>query len=153
MNVGNTKKRKTKNFTDAIPKAKDGSILASVLKGYLFSLLIGVGITLLFSAVIYSLSDPCRYITPVSFCILYISAFLGGFLSASIHRGSALLCGALYAAFMLGTMLIVSLLFNGSYATDHSLPLAVGLRGIAAALAIVGAMIATHKRPKKRKRK
>ena len=153
MNIGNTKKRKTKTLTDSIPRSKSSGILHSTLRGYLFSLVIGAALTLLLSAVIYSLSDPNRFVTPVSFCILYISALLGGYLSAKFNRGSALLCGALYSVMMLVTMLIVSLFFVNSYSADHALPLAIGLRGIAAALAIAGAMIAAHKSPKKRKRK
>ena len=153
MNMGNTKKPRTRSLTDSIPKSSSGGILRSTLKGYLFSLIIGAVMTLVLSALVYSLSDPNRYIAPVAFCILYISALFGGYLSAKFNRGSALLCGALYSAMMLLSMLTASLFFGGSYSADYSLPLAIGLRGIAAALAVIGAMISTHKQPKKRKRK
>ena len=149
-----TQKRRTKPFGSSLPKAKTGGILHSTLRGYLVSLAIGVAMTLIFSAVVYSLADPNRYITPVSFCILYISSLLGGFFSAKFNRGSALLCGLLYAAMLVASMLFVSFLLNGNYSADRSLGLSVGLRGIAAMLSVLGAMIATHKSPpQKRKRK
>jgi hypothetical protein len=78
---------------------------------------------------------------------------LGGFFSAKFNRGSALLCGALYAAFMLGTMTLVSLLFGNDLSSDYPLASAIGLRAIALVLAIVGAMVGSHQKPKKRKKK
>ena len=149
-----TQKRRTKPFGFSLPKAKTGGILQSTLRGYLTSLAIGVAMTLIFSAAIYSLADPNRYILPVSFCTLYISSLLGGFFSAKFNQGSALLCGLLYAAMLLVSMLLVSLLLNGNYSADRPLGLSVGLRGISLMLSVLGAMIATHKSPqKKRKRK
>lgn len=153
MNVGNSKKRKHKTFTDSIPRTRPLGIFHATLKGYLFSLGIGAILTLSLSFLVYSLSDPARYVTPVAFCILYISALLGGFLSAKFNHGSALLCGLLYSAMMLITMLAVSLFFNKSFSADHPLSLAIGLRGVAVLLAITGAMIGTHKRKQKRRRK
>lgn len=153
MNIGNTKKHRTKHFSESLPKTKSGGIIRSTLRGYLFSLAIGTVMTILLSAVVYSLSDPNRYITPVAFCILYISALLGGFFSARFNRGSALLCGGLYALMMLATMFLISLLFSNNFSSDLSLLPAIGLRGIAAALSIVGAMVGTHQPSKKRKRK
>lgn len=149
-----TQKRRTKTFGSSLPKAKTGGILPSTLRGYLISLAIGTAMTLAFSFIVYSLADPNRYILPVSFCILYISSLLGGFFAAKINRGSALLCGLLNGAMLLVTMFLLSLGFSGTYSADRSLGLSVGLRGVAALLSVLGAMIATHKRPqKKRKRK
>ena len=149
-----TQKRRTKTFGSSLPKAKAGGIFPSTLRGYLVSLAILAAMTLVFSFVVYSLADPNRYILPVSFCILYISSLLGGFFSAKFNRGSALLCGLLNGAMLLATIFLVSLCFGGVHSADRSLGLSVGLRGIALLLSVLGAMIATHKRPpKKRKRK
>lgn len=153
MNIGTNKKRRHKTLCDSLPKTSAKGILPSVVRGYLISLVIGTGMALLCSAMLYSLSDPTRFVTPVAFCVLYISALLGGFLSAKFNRGSALLCGALYAVFMLGTMTLVSLFFGGGHSADYPLTSAVGFRAIAVAIAIVGAMISTHKKPKKRKKR
>jgi putative membrane protein (TIGR04086 family) len=153
MNIGTNKKRRYKTLSDSFPKTSAKGILPSVVRAYLISIGIGTGMTLVCSAMLYSLSDPTRFITPTAFCILYISALLGGFLSAKFNRGSALLCGALYTIFMLGTMTLVSLLFGGDHSADHSLASAVGFRAIAMAMAIVGAMIGSHQKPKKRKKK
>ena len=84
----------------------------------------------------------------------YLKELLGGFFSAKFNRGSALLCGLLNGAMLLATIFLVSLCFGGVHSADRSLGLSVGLRGIALLLSVLGAMIATHKRPpKKRKRK
>ncbi len=149
----NTKKRRIKTFGASLPRSKPNGILHSSFRGYLFSLGIGALLTIVLSALVYSLSDPNRYITPVSFCILYISALLSGFLSSRFNRGSALLCGTLSSLMLLITMFLISLFFGGSFSADYSISLAVGLRGIAVALSIVGAMIGSHKSPTKRKRK
>ncbi len=149
-----TKKRRTKTFGSSLPKTKTSGIFRSTLRGYLFSLAIGAVMTLVLSVAVYSLADPGRYITPVSFCILYISSLFGGFLSVKFNRGSALLCGLLSAAMWLVTMLLLSLFFSGAYSADRSLGLSVGLRGVLALLSVLGAMIGTYKgTQKKRKRK
>ena len=153
MNIGSNKKRTRKTLCDSLPKTSTRGILPCVARGYLVSLGIGTGMTLLCSAMLYSLPDPSRFITPAAFCVLYVCALLGGFLSAKFNRGSALLCGALYAVFMLATMTLVSLLFGGSHSADYKLTSAVGFRAIAAAIAIVGAMIGSHQKPKKRRKK
>ena len=148
-----TQKRRTTTFGSSLPKAKSGGILHSTLHGYLLSLAIGAAMTVLLSALVYSLDDPNRYLAPVAFCILYVVALFGGFLSAKFNRGSALLCGLLNAALLLLTMLAASLLFDGRYSADRSVGLSVGLRGLAALISVVGAMIGTHKKEIKRKRK
>ena len=148
-----TSKRRTKTSGSSLPNPKNDGILRSTLRGFLVSLAIGAALTLILSVVVYSLADPNRYITPVSFCILYVTSLFGGFFSSRFNRGSALLCGLLNAAMLLAAMLVVSLLFSGKYSADHSPALAVGLRGVAALLSVLGAMIGTHKPPKKRKRK
>lgn len=154
MNIGKAKKGHSKSSALSLPdNTKPHGILRNTLRGYWISLAIGSVLTLILSAVVYSLADPNRYITPVAFCILYISALLGGFLSAKFNGGSALLCGGLYAVMMLVTMFLVSLFFDGSYSADRSLPLAVGLRGVAAGLSIAGAMIGAHKPRTAKKRK
>ena len=148
-----TQKRRTTTFGSSLPSVGSSGIFRSTLRGYALSLVIGGALTLVLSALVYSLADPNRYLTPVAFCILYISALFGGFLSARFNRGSALLCGLLNAALLLVTMLAVSLLFDGSYSADHSPGLSVGLRGVAALLSVLGAGIGAHKKQTKRKRK
>ena len=153
MNIGTNKKRRYRSLCDPLPKASTKGILPSVARGYLVSLGIGTGLTLLFSAVLYSLADPTRFLTPVASCVLYISALLGGFLSAKFNRGSALLCGALYAAFMLLTMTFISLFFGFGHSADYPLTTAIAFRAIAVAIAVIGAMIGSHQKTKKRRKK
>lgn len=150
MNIGN--KKKSGSFLGNLKSTRPLGIFMSSLYGLLISLGIGLALTLLVSAILYSLDDPGRYVTPTAIIVLYVSALMGGFITAKLCGGSALLCGGLYSLMMLVLMFVVSLLFGDTYSSEYSLPLAVGLRGIALALALFGAVTGAKQPTKKRKR-
>lgn len=153
MNARFTKRRLSTNgharFSERIPASVPRNIFKSTAQSFLIVLVLLLASAVLVAALIYSLADPNRYIAPASMSLLYIFSLLGGFLSAKRHGGSALLCGLLFAAMMLATMMLTSLFFPLSLSADRSLAFEIGLRGIAIALSIAGAMIGT--KPKKRK--
>ncbi len=154
MNPKLAKKNGHARLTDRIPKNAPRNLFKNVAISFLLTMGITLLCILLLSAAFYATADPNRYIAPLSMSLLFISSLLGGFLAVKRHNGSALLCGLLFAVMMLALTLSVSLFFDLSLSADRSLPMEFGLRGIAAALSILGAFIgATEKKKKPRKRK
>lgn len=152
MNARHTAKRFPANgharFSERIPASAPRNILKSVVQSFLIVLIVLVVSAMIVSAALYTLADPNRYIAPASISLFYIASLLGGFVSVRRYKGSPLLCGLLFAAMMLVGMFIVSLLLPNALSADRPLPLEIGLRGIAAALSVVGALIGSGQRKK-----
>ena len=143
-------------FSERIPASTPRNLFKSVAQSFLIVLIILIVSAVLVSATLYALADPNHYIAPASMTLIYIASLLGGFISVKRYKGSPLLCGLLFAAMMLVTTLTVSLLLPNVLISDRPLPLEIGLRGIAAALSIAGALIGSGQRKKthaKRKRR
>ncbi len=134
-------------------KNKDNS-LKKTIKNTAWSFLIITGLsilaTVLIAAAFYATADPNRFISPAAISILFISSLLGGFVSSKKNKGSALLCGLIYAGMLLVLILTVSLFFNTNLSAEYSLPTSFGLRGIAAALSVLGAFIGIGQKKRKR---
>ena len=148
MNSRVAKKRTTGNhtrFSDSFPKTKNLGIFGNTLRGFTISLIIGIAMTLVMSAIVFSAKDPNKYITPAAFTVLYVCSLLGGFISSRLNKGSALLCGLLYSAMLLVLLLMASLLFGGELSSDRSVQMAIGLRALVVASALTGSFIGTYK--------
>ncbi len=147
----NAKLARKNGHARSMDKAKGGS-LKKMVKNTAWSFLIITGLsvlaTVLIAAAFYATADPNRFIAPAAISILLISSLLGGFLSAKKNKGSALLCGLLYAGMMLVLTLGASLFFDAALSADYSLPMSIGLRGIAAALSVLGAWIGMGQKKK-----
>ena len=141
--------RLTGNIKSAAPRG----IIACSLRGLAVAMLCCTVLLFLVSVAIYSTSDPNRFVTPAALSVLYISALLGGFTAAKLNRGSALLCGTLTALFFLVVLFLPSFLMDASLSAERSIPLALGLRGIAVGISILGAYIGVSNKKKKPKRR
>ena len=160
MNARHTAKRSPvkghARFSERIPASTPRNLLKSAAQSFLIVLIVLIVSALLVSAALYTLADPNRYIAPASMTLIYIASLLGGFVSVKRYKGSPLLCGLLFAVMMLVATLIVSLVLPNTLSFDRPFPLEIGLRGIAAALSVVGALIGSGQRKKthvKRKRR
>ena len=156
MNSKVAKKRTMGNrtrFSDSFPKTRKIGILGNTLRGFAISLIIGIILTLVVSAIVFSAKDPNRYVTPAAFTVLYVCSLLGGFVSSRLNGGSPLLCGLLYSAMLLVLLLLGSLLFGGELSSDYSIQLAIGLRALVVVAALIGAFIGVYKKPARKKRK
>lgn len=137
-------------LTGAIKSAAPRGILPSSLRGLAAALICCAVLMLIVSAIVYSTADPNRYVTPAALTVLYISCFCGGLISAKLNRGAALVCGTLVSVMLLILLFGASLLLDPTLSAEHSLPLAIGLRGIAIAISILGAFIGAGERKKKK---
>lgn len=140
-------------FTDKLRVVGPRGILASSLRGLAAALICCVSLLFIVSAAVYSTSDPNRFVTPAALSVLYISALLGGFTAARLNRGSALLCGLLTGSLFLAVLLLLSFLMRASLSAEHSVVRALGLRGIAVGISILGAGIGVSNKKKKTKRR
>ena len=120
-----------------------------------FGISVAVSICLLFtvSAILYSTDDPNRFVSPASLSVLYISSLFGGFASARLNRGSALLCGLLTACMLLTLLFLLSLFVDPSLTAEKSLAGALGERGIAIGISVLGAAIGVSNKKKKPRRR
>lgn len=157
MNARHTAKRFPANgharFSERIPSSAPRNILKSVAQSFLIVLIVLVVSAVLVSAALYALADPNRYIAPASLSLFYIASLLGGFVSVKRYKGSPLLCGLLFAAMMLVVMFVVSLILPNTLSADRPFPLEIGLRGITAALSVVGALIGSGQRKRASRKK
>ena len=137
-------------LTGAIKSAAPRGILPSSLRGLAAALICCAALMFVASAIVYSTADPNRYVTPASLTVLYISCFCGGLVAAKCNRGAALVCGTLVSVMLLTLLFVASFLLDPSLSAEHSLPLAIGLRGIAIALSILGALVGGGEKKKKK---
>ena len=157
MNSQSIKQRKKKS-----PSGLTASIKTATPRGLLMSTLIGLataftaGCALLFaaSAIVYSTSDPARYVIPASLTVLYSSCFLGGAVCSVSYKKAPLVCGLTVPLLFLPLLFIGSLFLSPTLSAEHALPLSVGLRGIGVIFSILGALVGTqNKKTKHKKRK
>ena len=139
---------KKARLTDGLRSTAPLGLLPSCLRGVAATLICCVVLLFAASAIVYSLNDPNRYVIPAALTILYVSCFLGGLVSAKCNKGGALVCGLAVAGMVLLPMLAISPLLDPSLSSEHSLPLAVGLRGIAVVFSVLGAFAGSGERKK-----
>ena len=140
-------------WTGKLKSRAPRGILSCSLCGFGIAIAVGICLLLALSAVIYSTNDPNRFVSPASLSVLYISSLFGGFSAARLNRGSALLCGLLSSCMLLAILFLTSLFVEPSPAVDTSLVAAIGQRGIAVGISVLGAAIGVSnqkKRPKRR---
>ncbi len=136
----------------SMERSKDSS-LKKTMKNTALSFLLMTGLsilaTVLIAAAFYTTADPNRFISPAAISVLFASSLLGGFLSAKKNKGSALLCGLIYAGMLLALTFATSLFFDTTLSAEYSIPTSIGLRGIAVALSVLGAFIGIGQKKKK----
>ena len=140
-------------WTGKLKSRAPRGILSCSLCGFGIAIAVGICLLLALSAVIYSTNDPTRFVSPASLSVLYISSLFGGFSAARLNRGSALLCGLLSSCMLLAILFLTSLFVEPSPEVDTSLVAAIGQRGIAVGISVLGAAIGVSnqkKRPKRR---
>lgn len=157
MNARHTAKRSPvkghARFSERIPASAPRNMFKSVAQSFLIVLIVLVVSAVLVSAALYTSADPNRYIAPASLSLFYIASLLGGFLAVKRYKSSPLLCGLLFAAMMLVITLVASLFLPHSLSAYRPFPLEIGLRGIAVALSVAGALIGSGQRKKTPHRK
>ena len=130
----------------------------NTLKNALYSLGISVGIglalLLIGSGIALATSDPTSLIDPIGYVSVFITAFLGGFISSKLDKRtpylSAIICGA---GFVLLSMLI-------SFAVPHTLASGMniwarlGLHALTFATFPLGTLVSIKtSKPKRKKRR
>ncbi len=139
-----------RGLTGAIKSKTPMGILPASLRGFLAALLIGALLLLIASVMVYNTADPGRYVTPAALTVLYLAALMGGAVSALGNRSAALLCGALTAGFLLILLLAVSMIPYPSFASETGLASTVALRCASAIFALLGALMVSNKKRKKK---
>lgn len=138
-------------LTDTVKSVGPRGILPSSLRGLAAALVCGVILLFVAAAIVYSTNDPNRYVVPTALTVLYISCFVGGFVATKCNQGAALICGGLTAMLLLILLFVASLPLSPSLSAEHSIPLSVGLRGIAVVFSLMGALAGSKEKKKSRK--
>ena len=123
-----------------------------LLKGFAVTVGAGIGCLLTLSAIAYYCADPSALIPFFALLGAGLTALIGGFSTARLHKHAALLCGLGNGGLLLALMLLLSLGFskNGSgYSTAISLLLHTGIP----ILSISGAYLGLPKSAPKRRKK
>ena len=118
-----------------------------LLKGSAITLGIGFVMTVITALIAYFSADPNTLIQPLAWGASAITALMGGFVTARIHRHSALICGLFSGGIMTCVMILASL-FLKSYATGYSTLISTLLHTAFILLSIIGAFLGL-KQPKK----
>jgi putative membrane protein (TIGR04086 family) len=140
----------TKAFTAGIKSAAPRGLLPSCIRGLAAALLCLAIALPLTAGIVYSLSDPNRFVIPAALTALYVGCFFGGLIGARYNRGAPLVCGVLVSGMLLLVLFAASLILDPSLSADRPLSLSVGLRGIAVIMAILGALMGTKEKKRKK---
>jgi putative membrane protein (TIGR04086 family) len=143
---------KSKAFKGRTQPKHEKSFFVSVFLGTLISLAIGIALLLIACFTGLSMEDPDRLIPIFSLISLFITALLGGYLSARAHRENGLFCGALSGILLIG--ILVLFVFALSLSIRVSLFLICGPAVIisAAVAGVCGVSADTDKKPKHKRR-
>ena len=149
------KKNRKKSFSS--PKnAMTGGL--RLFAGALFG--VGVGILsllamlVMFASLCLSLKQPLGVISPLALTSIYLSAFLCGFCALRYNQGNAiLLCGATSGVAFYVVLRIIFLLFSYFSGDSAAAPFALALRLAIIPIAFVGALCASKKSVRRRKKK
>ncbi len=87
---------------------KEKSFFVSVFIGAVISLVCGILLLMLSCVPMLSLEDPNRFAPVFGLAALFISAIVGGYLSARTHRKSGLACGALSALLLISVLVLLA---------------------------------------------
>ncbi len=120
-------------------------------KSLLITLLTGIGLLAAATLGCYFLPDPYPWIRPFSIVASMLTAAVGGFSCAKMHRHSALLCGLLNGSLLMLFMLLLSLFFK-PYAAGYSAGISALLHLGTLLLSVAGAFLGIRRKaPSKRR--
>lgn len=128
--------------------AGNNSIFACVIKGTLWGIACGAVSLLIFAAIGISLPDPDKYSAPLALAALFISAFVGSFISAKKCGDNGLRAGLFSGVLFL---LVLALAALGAGTSVKPLMFAICAAVILVTSAFVGISGAARK-PKKRRK-
>ncbi len=138
--------------TDRIKSYTPKGILPCSAIGTLVGIAAVLALALLLSYLLYQTADPGKYVTPVALSALYISAFIGGFTSSRLNKGSALLCGVSVGAMLTVLTFLLSLAVNGRLSADYGLAGSLALRAAIIVCSVIGAYVGAMKKEQNKKR-
>lgn len=114
------------------------SFLFSVFFGSACSLLLGIILLVLSSFPLLILEDPLRFTPIFSLISLFISASVGAYISARLHRKSGLACGMLSSLVMIMALVALGFIFSLQIKTSLFMICAPSLLIISAIAGICG---------------
>ena len=126
-------------------KAAPASLTRGVAQGLAVMLAASLALLLLFTAIVYSTSDPGKLTDVAALAALYIACFAGGMtavLSCGGEMSAGLICGGIFWLLLL----LVSLMIPGSTSWPS-----VGLHSVCLAFAAAGTFAATSLSARKRR--
>ncbi len=85
---------------------------AHLARALLFTAGIGALLSVIASLIAYFTPDPDRWVRPLGLGASFLTALLGGMVTARIHKSSALLCGLLHGCACTVLMLLTALLLK-----------------------------------------
>lgn len=138
---------KTKSTSRREHSAQAPGLMHDVGKGLLISIGIAVSLNLLASLAAYFAPDPAALARPLGLAASAVTALLGGYVTARIHRHAALFCGLANGCGMI-TLLLLSSFCVGSLASGYSFPVTLLLHLAYVALSLVGALLGIRQKPK-----
>lgn len=147
-----TRKPPHKKRRSAEESASFSQLLLHAAIGMGAALLCATAMLLLGAILCARSSDPTQMTLPWGLGTLYLSALLGGLITARQHGSSALLCGTVCGLLLLVFFWIVSIFFSES--DNFSLALSLVLRLLTAIFSMFGAFLGvkrTRKRPRRGK--
>ena len=139
--------KKSKSTSRREQATQDQSLMRDVGKGILISLGIALLLNLLASLAAYFAPDPAALARPLGLAASAVTALLGGYVTARIHRHAALFCGLANGCGMI-TLLLLSSFCVGSLASGYSFPVTLLLHLAYVALSLVGALLGIRQKPK-----
>jgi len=84
------------------------------VKGFIASIISAILLVFVFGYFCYTSKDPDSLINLVSMAVLYIGAFVGGFLSSRFNRGMGLLSGAVTGGIFMLFVVVLSLISSNN---------------------------------------
>ena len=141
-------RRSSRESSGGLPAWLRASLIALPL-----SLLVGVLLLALGTALLLSTKDPNRYYSSLALPILYLTAFLGGVIATRLsHRRAAFLCGLLEGLSLCLFFALAALFMPNSLATEGTGYIKFLLRLPVIPSAMVGAFLAAKQATPRRRR-
>ena len=138
--------------TSSSTESSASALFSHSLRSALITLIIGGAVITVLSLFAYFTENPSAFVLPFGILGAALTAFIGGVVSARLHKHSALLCGMLNGLTVLTILMLLSLFFS-PYASGHSLLLSSVLHTAFLFLSVIGAFCGLPRaREKKKKR-
>ena len=125
-------------------------LVASLLKGLVFSIIFGAAVLFVFCAVAMKFDDPDKVSPICGVAAMLLTAFFGGLVTAKSHCERGFSSGLLFGVLMVLILAVISLL-SGAKISTAAFSILAPVAVLAAAL---GGVIGTSgKKPRKKKRR